>query len=188
MDIDDDGKLRMRFTNKKFNAAKEGHGFSLTWEQWCSLIREAGVVSSQLGNRGHQLARCGDAGGYEIGNCRFIHYKENVAEKKISDAAREASRRNAAIMQAKRSEYPEDVRRSWCQSAVRGGERHRRINPQETLETNGLLAERMRRLSESDINVGEWGWITAASRLLGCSHTHVRRMVDRYEKMTGAEG
>ena len=100
IDIDDDKKLHQKFFNKRVNARKEGIPFSLTFEDFCSLVREAGLTSSQLGFSGNKyvLARYGDKGGYELGNCRFITQKENADEKVITDKSREASRNNAIKM------------------------------------------------------------------------------------------
>ena len=82
--INDDGKLRQRFCNKRVNAAKENIEFNLTFEEYCDLVQEAGLVSSQLGFAGtgknYVLARYNDEGPYEIGNCRFITQHENLVE------------------------------------------------------------------------------------------------------------
>jgi hypothetical protein len=81
MDLDDDGKLRMRYVNKRVNAEKEGIGFGLTYDDFKRLMRRAKIVSSQLGIRGYHLSRKGDVGDYVVGNCRFLWYKKNYAEK-----------------------------------------------------------------------------------------------------------
>lgn len=79
--LDDDGKLKKRYTNKRVNAAKEGLSFELTFSQFCELMRRRGISSSELGVRGYQLSRKGDTGGYFWGNCRFLTYKQNAREK-----------------------------------------------------------------------------------------------------------
>jgi hypothetical protein len=178
MNIDDDGKLKRRFTNKRVNAAKEGIGFLLTWDQFCGLLEDAGIQSSQLGITGYHLARNGDSGNYEVGNCRFITHKENYAERVESDAVREARKRNCKIMQEKRAAYPIEVRRSWSQNR-RGWDYDR-----ETLEKTGVLADRMRLVAESGIEIDSFGGLTKAARLLGVSHTHMRRMLKRFEQLT----
>lgn len=79
--IDDDGKLKQRFINKRVNAAKEGVKFNLSFEQFCSLLEDAKIKSSDCGIKSYHLARNNDQGSYEIGNCRFLHYLENYQEK-----------------------------------------------------------------------------------------------------------
>src|SRR4051812_37096257 len=95
--LDDDGKLRQRYVNKRVNAAKEGIDFLLTFEQFCDLLREAGIKSSDCGIKKYHLSRFEDQGNYEVGNCRFIFYLKNYFEKKISDKSREAGRQNITI-------------------------------------------------------------------------------------------
>ena len=82
-DIDDDGKIRRRYCNKRVNAKKEGIEFELSFEEYCTLVKEAGLKSSQLGFTGdnYVLARYGDNGPYRYGNCRFITQQENCNEK-----------------------------------------------------------------------------------------------------------
>lgn len=99
--VDDDGKLRQRYKNKCTNAAKEGITCKITFEEYCKLVAEAGLVSSDLGfssGKKYVLARYNDSGDYEYGNCRFITQKENAQERKVSDKSREASKRNVIKM------------------------------------------------------------------------------------------
>lgn len=81
--LNDDGKLKRRYTNKRVNAQKENIPFDLTYEQYMDLVNEAGLKSSQLGftGEGYVLGRNNDSGGYEPGNCRFVTQKENSDEK-----------------------------------------------------------------------------------------------------------
>lgn len=81
--VDDDGKIQQRYCNKRVNAAKEGIDFELSFEEYCTLVKEAGLKSSQLGFTGdnYVLARYNDTGPYKYGNCRFITQKENYDEK-----------------------------------------------------------------------------------------------------------
>ena len=82
-DVDDDGKIQQRYCNKRVNADKEGIGFELSFEEYCTLVKEAGLKSSQLGFTGDKyvLARYNDTGPYKYGNCRFITQQENYNEK-----------------------------------------------------------------------------------------------------------
>lgn len=83
--VDDDGKIGMRYRNKRANAKKEGIECELSFEEYCKLVYDAGIKSSQLGFKGsgYVLARYNDEGNYKVGNCRFITQKENAREKKI---------------------------------------------------------------------------------------------------------
>lgn len=81
--VNDDGKLKQRYINKRVNAKKENIEFHLSYEQYIQLVIDAGLKSSQLGftGEGYVLGRYNDAGAYEYGNCRFITQKENSHEK-----------------------------------------------------------------------------------------------------------
>lgn len=81
--VDDDGKLKQRYYNKQVNARAENIDFELTFYEYCLLVWEAGLVSSQLGFTGENyvLGRYNDCGPYAYGNCRFITQKENSDEK-----------------------------------------------------------------------------------------------------------
>ena len=102
-DIDDDGKLCQRYTNKRVNAAKEGIDFALTFEEFVALFRAAGIVSSMCGNKGYQLSREDDTGPYVGWNCKFKTHVENHSEKRVTSSIVRASRlnvRKAIIVQA----------------------------------------------------------------------------------------
>lgn len=80
--VDDDGKVYRRWMIKRVNAKKYGVGCELTLEEYCKLIHDAGLHSSDLGYKGnnYDLARYNDKGPYKVGNCRFITHKENMDE------------------------------------------------------------------------------------------------------------
>ena len=102
-ELNDDGKLRSKYSNKRVNAEKEGIKCLLTFEEYCLLAKEAGIKSSQIGfstSAKYVLARYNDSGDYTVDNCRFITQLENARERKVSEKSREASRRNAAKMNA----------------------------------------------------------------------------------------
>lgn len=82
--LDDDRKLYTKFGNKEINATKEGIEFILTYNEFCLLVSEANLISSDLGFTGknYDLARYGDTGPYRIDNCRFISHLENMREKR----------------------------------------------------------------------------------------------------------
>ena len=104
--VDDDGKLRQRYNNKCVNAKKEGLLCKLTFDEYCQLVYDAGLFSSQLGYKGegYVLARFNDCGDYDVSNCRFVTHKENVSERRVSEKSRMASRQNVKIAQQANSE------------------------------------------------------------------------------------
>lgn len=91
--VDDDGKLYQRYRNKCVNAKKEGLTCDLTYDEYCKLVYDAGIVSSKLGFTGdnYVLARFNDFGNYTLNNCRFITHKENMQEQRISEKSRKSS-------------------------------------------------------------------------------------------------
>lgn len=95
-ELDDDGKLFTKYVMKKENATHEGLQCLLTFDEWCRLVKEAGLKSSDLGfsGRGYVLARYHDEGDYVYGNCRFITQQENADEKILSEKSIESSSRN----------------------------------------------------------------------------------------------
>lgn len=95
--LDDDGELYRKFRKKRAAAKHQGIGFELTYAEWCVLVAEASIKSSDLGLNGnlYALARYGDSGPYRVGNCRFVTYSENNTEKVFTDKAREALRKEA---------------------------------------------------------------------------------------------
>jgi hypothetical protein len=92
--FDDDELLTRKFLAKKYNARSRHIDFTLTFTQFCILLRQAKIKSSDLGRSKYHLARKNDTGGYVYGNCSFKPYIENLLEKRISDRSRKASRRN----------------------------------------------------------------------------------------------
>lgn len=112
-DIDDNGKLYSKWLNKRNNAKQENIDFKLTYYEFCLLVKEANLLSSDLGfsGKGYVLARYNDIGPYEYGNCRFILQSENAKEKKISEASRNASKRNISNFNKHKYELytPEEI-------------------------------------------------------------------------------
>lgn len=89
-DIDDDKRLWDKFRTKRKNGKLVG--FLLSFQEYCSLLREADIQSSQIHISGHHLARFGDIGPYRIGNCRFIPYRENLREQKQENTLAKSKR------------------------------------------------------------------------------------------------
>ena len=80
--LDDDGKLAERFRMKVKSAKERGIESRITFADYCALLVEAGIKSSQIGPAGYHLSRYEDRGPYKIGNCRFVPYLVNLREKK----------------------------------------------------------------------------------------------------------
>ena len=85
LELDDDGKLLSKYRNKCVNALKESIRCLLSFDEFCILVKEAGLVSSQIGFCGDKyvLARYNDEGDYVYGNCRFIRHIENAHEREL---------------------------------------------------------------------------------------------------------
>ncbi len=95
--LDDDGKLYQKYLNKKVNAEKEGLHCLLTFDEFCELLRQAGLKSSDIGFKSEKkyvLARYNDKGDYVKGNCRFITQRENMKEQKATPRNTESRKRN----------------------------------------------------------------------------------------------
>ena len=99
--VDDDGKLRQRWNNKRVNAEKENIPFALSFEEYTVLVEQAKLKSSDLGFTGknYVLARYNDTGAYVVGNCRFITHMENMAEQKKTPAQEAARKIGLKAMQ-----------------------------------------------------------------------------------------
>lgn len=75
--LDDDGKLYEKYSNRK-SSTNTRHfipDFLLTFEEFCKLMDEAGIKSSDLGYTGncYDLARYNDTGDYEMGELQIHH-------------------------------------------------------------------------------------------------------------------
>jgi hypothetical protein len=86
--------LKQKYYNKKVNAEKEKIDFKLSFNEFKILAEQANITDVDMSIKGYHLARNNDSGAYEVGNCRFIYYKENYKEKKVSDKVRETSKVN----------------------------------------------------------------------------------------------
>lgn len=62
--------------------------FNLSKLQVQALLNDAGITVEDWSISGYHLARYGDQGDYEWGNCRFITVQQNMQERKISEKAR----------------------------------------------------------------------------------------------------
>lgn len=101
--------LNQKVWQKRANATKEGIEFLLTIEQVKLLLEEANISEADWNFRGYHLARFGDKGNYEYGNCRFIPASDNYSERTITDNMRRASRNNMKTFMLTRT--PEEQKR-----------------------------------------------------------------------------
>lgn len=72
-----------KYLNIKGRAKERGLVFSLSFEDYKDLAAQAGITEpSQIGRISgkYQMARIGDIGGYELGNCRFVLKEQNDKE------------------------------------------------------------------------------------------------------------
>lgn len=92
--IDDDAMVLKRWFLKKKEAKSRGIMFILTFEDYCKLICDAGIKSSDIGwgktssGSHYVLGRYHDIGPYAVGNCRFITQSQNIYEAGINRRAR----------------------------------------------------------------------------------------------------
>jgi hypothetical protein len=178
--LNDDGKLKRKFINKRVNAAKEGIEFDLTYSEFKSLVLKAGLVSSDLGftGRGYVLARRHDVGPYRVGNCRFITQKENASERKVSKRSSNASRKN----QKKAASAAMKVFRENPKLLVLGGKRGaatRNIQRLiECLEKDILFIHVP--VDTCAVSYPDWGWKTRLATELGTT----KRSIDLFLKRT----
>ncbi len=95
LELDDDGKLYLKYKAKIYNGKYQDNPCLLSFHEYCELVKEAGLKSSDLGYSGNKydLARYNDEGPYEVGNCRFITHLENIRERKISNKMLETARK-----------------------------------------------------------------------------------------------
>ena len=159
-----------KYSNKRVNAKKERIEFKLTYDQFKLLLEEAGITHEDIGNNGYHLARYNDEGAYEIGNCRFIFYKENIAEKKISEKSRRASRKNALKSLAKMTK---EDRSRYGKIGGKIGGGHNKFSTEE-------IQERIKKIDESEINLQKYGWVSKVGKLLNITHTQVRRFMKQH--------
>ena len=116
IEIDDDGKLYKHYNNKKYAAKKNGIECKLSFYEYCLLVKEAGLKSSDLGyaGRDYVLARYNDEGDYEYGKCRFITRRENLLERKTSQAQIDAAKRNIKLAHEKYNNMTEEEKAEFC--------------------------------------------------------------------------
>lgn len=95
-ELDDDGKLYMKYKAKCYNGQHQNHPMLMTFHEYCQLVKDAGLKSSDLGYHGNKydLARYNDEGPYAVGNCRFITHLDNLLERSDIKSARLRNKRD----------------------------------------------------------------------------------------------
>lgn len=164
--VDDDGKLKRKWINKCINAKKENLVCNLTFEEFCNLVYDAGIKSSQIGfstKDKYVLARYNDDGNYDLGNCRFISHKENMHERKLTDKSRMSSHNNAVKMNEKNKlllkENPESFSKA-ISDGIRNSDLYKR-RKEESLEKK-LIKDSMKDKRYCGEHNSQYGtfWIT----------------------------
>jgi len=140
----------------------------LTLEEYIALVRAAGITPDDIAPNKYHLARYGDKGVYEVGNCRFIHYTENIKEKKVSRKQSSAAR--TTIMDVNNVRSAKAASRKW----------NHKVNRTNVPISRKEISRRLRLISESGIDLTKYGWVVEVSCLLGLSHTQTRRFVNKY--------
>lgn len=166
-----DQKLKRKYINKRVNAKKEGIDFDLSLEDFIKLLDEANISYNDIGNRGYHLARKNDIGPYKIGNCNFITYKENLAQKKISlptEKSREASRKNIQKALEKLKNLTKEDREIY---------RANFGHPTELKQSE--IENRLQKIASIP---KEWGWKVKAGKVLNMTPQAVGRFYKKYGK------
>ena len=158
--LNNDFKLYAKFLNKKNNSYKEGIYFDLTYKQWCELLKEACIKSSDLGFSGNNyvLARFGDKGGYTWGNCRFITQKQNILEKEITDKQREVARKQAEKMTELNRNTPKEI----VSERIKRGKALASSVQSKREKQNKIIAPNPKTINYQGEKNSQWGtfWIT----------------------------
>jgi hypothetical protein len=172
--------LRIKYKNKKVNAIKEGIEFKLSIDDYEKLIIDADISIDDIGNKGYHLSRYNDCGPYEIGNCRFIYYIYNLREKKISDKSRKSSSNNIIKYMSNRSESEKIIVQNMAANAIRNKIKNGiNIKPSCSLSEQEIK-RRIDIINNSGVDMNKYGWVTKISNILECSHTAVKRFVNKY--------
>lgn len=82
--VDDDGKLRKRYKNKKSNSKITGVKFLLSFSEYVELLSSAELKSSDLGHgsvKRYFLVRKVGCETYAVGQCEFITSEEHIRRK-----------------------------------------------------------------------------------------------------------
>ena len=83
--INEETKTIWRYWRGKNSHHTPEKQWLLTGAELVQLFEDAGITVNDIGQKSqqYQLARHGDTGHYEMGNCRFITMRENLQEKRV---------------------------------------------------------------------------------------------------------
>ena len=166
--------LKHKIEMKRLNAQKEGIQYLLSDEEICFLLAEADITSDNWTFMGYHLSRYNDSGNYIFGNCRFVPYQQNYAEKKISEASRGASRAHAKRLREERMQWPQEER---SRIAQLGG----LAFAEKYSLTDEYYLERFKIVQHLDLN--KFGILSQAGELLGVSSHQAGRMRKHWREM-----
>ena len=87
--INEETKTIWRYWRAKNSHHTPEKQWLLTGAELVQLFEDAGITVNDIGQKSqqYQLARHGDTGHYEMGNCRFITMHENLQERSFSPEA-----------------------------------------------------------------------------------------------------
>lgn len=163
--------LGKKIQMKRINATREDLEFYLSKQDVETLLNDAGITVEDWSFMGYHLSRYNDEGHYTVGNCRFVPYQINYAEKKISLASRNASSKNIAIVNMNKT-WQERSEADHRGGLVSGG--MNKLSAEELVKRHDLVKH---------IDLSGWGSITKAAKILGISHTHVGRLRERWKEL-----
>ncbi len=182
--MNEESKCYRKFSNKRVNAKKEKIEFKLTFEEWKKLLIEAKISYNDIGIKGYHLARFNDSGPYEVGNCRFVYYLDNLKEKKFSQKSKEASTKN--ITTYNKSTSKEERQRTIQKFKETWSKKREHYKPHNILSREDVIKKY--ELITSLVDLNRRGAISKAAKLLNCSHTCIRRYINRYNKLQKVGG
>jgi hypothetical protein len=154
-------RLILKIRDKRYNARLRGVDFDLTNEQVLLLLRNADISVDDWGTSKYHLARNGDSGDYVWGNCRFILFTANIAERKSSECQKQAARINVLAAHKKhRDRLANDPEYKDQLSEYGSRAPHKSLGRDELLE-KWMLVEHLKPCKS--------GFATRAASVLGCS-------------------
>lgn len=174
-------KLYQKYLNKEINSKKEGIGFHLSFSDFQKLMEDVGITVDDLHIKGYHLSRYNDSGDYRMGNCRFVDYRVNYAEKKISDKARETARQNLKTFKDSQSFQDRSIIAKKIVETKRKNGTAFFPNPTNitTSLTPNEIQRRIEHINKSDKSRG---WVCRVAKELGISHTQLRRFINKYNQ------
>jgi DNA invertase Pin-like site-specific DNA recombinase len=179
--LNNDGKLKKKFSNKKADAKNRNIDFNLSFNDYCNLMIKVNIKSSDVNPRGFHLSRIGDKGDYSIENCRFVWFKENQKEmishnrdKFIKHGQKQGriSFLNKTGLFSKENQVKNKNR------IPKNGFKSGKDNPFYISKEE--INKRIELIKEVDFT--KWGYVNKVAKILNMSHTNVRRFLNKHVK------